>query len=657
LLGDNQRDKQMQRNHTIAIVLMTALVLVWFQFFAPPPPTRPLPSQEPAATDGSTDTQESPALSAIEKQAEVLRHAENPEVPEDGAGLVTSIQSLAYDPETAPATEYTLANDHLELVFTDVGARLKQSTVLVENGAPQPLVPQDDKFREDVAAYPMGLRFQDSYLGEALNGALWTHEPADGNSSLKFSIQLGEPFFAKITKTFALSSDYPNVIDVAVSFTNTGTESRLLGLENSEASYALSWVPNVASGDEDNRMAQQELVWRSEGENTHFATSKLERTEDGGPAKVMHSPDWVTIKSAYFVVAMKAEEFDARGWAAGTPEAFEVVLEVPRVEVPGGGTDTREFKVYLGPAQGASLAAAWPGLKSVHEFFTMFSFMDTFAKGLLFVVNWFYGTILANYGFAIIFLTIVVRSAMFPLTLKGMKSMKKMQKLAPHMEEIKKEVGDDQQEMQKRMMELYKERGVNPLGGCMPMLLQMPVFIALYRVYATAFEFRGAPFMGWITDLSEPDALFALPFVIPVPFTANGIDSFNLLPILMGLAMVASTKLMPTSGPVQNPQQKMMMTLMPVFFSVICYNMASGLNLYILTSTVLGIVQNYFIHVGDEEIGPKPGASGKPGKSKSGKKKGKPKHFYAAAQARKRESVKEQRRAKKKGRPGKAQDQ
>jgi YidC/Oxa1 family membrane protein insertase len=262
------------------------------------------------------------------------------------------------------------------------------------------------------------------------------------------------------------------------------------------------------------------------------------------------------------------------------------------------------------------------------------------------VLNWFYGNVIANYGFAIIFLTIVVRTAMFPLTLKGMKSMKKMQKLAPEMEKIKEEVGDDQQEMQKRMMELYKERGVNPLGGCMPMLLQMPVFIALYRVYATAFEFRGAPFLGWITDLSEPDALFMLPFTIPVPFTANGIDSFNLLPILMGLAMVASTKIMPTSGPVQNPQQKMMMTLMPIFFSVICYNMASGLNLYILTSTLLGIVQNYFIHVGDDEVTPKPGAT----KKGKGGKKSKPKHFYAAAQARKRELAKEQRRDKKKGR-------
>jgi YidC/Oxa1 family membrane protein insertase len=430
-----------------------------------------------------------------------------------------------------------------------------------------------------------------------------------------------------------------------VTYTNTSPEGRLLGLDT-EPAYSLFWAPNVSSGDEANMMMRQEIVWREGEENIHFQTGDLERPADGAKSKVMLSPDWVAVKSAFFIVAMKPDFDGARGWALGDPKHFQVALDVPRTEVPAGGADTRAFKVYLGPLQGHSLAAAWPGLNTSLEFFTMFGIMDTFAKGMLWMLNWFYFTIIANYGFAIIFLTIVVRLVMFPLTLKGMKSMKKMQKLAPEMEKIKAEIGDDQQELQKRMMELYRERGVNPLGGCMPMLLQMPVFIALYRVYAAAFEFRGAPFLGWITDLSKPDALFMLPFTIPVPFTANGVNSFNLLPILMGLAMVLSTKLMPTSGPAQNPQQKMIMTLMPVIFSVFCYNMASGLNLYILTSTLLGILQNYFVHVGDEELKAIPRAAAK--------KKARPKHFYAAAQARKKEAAREERRGKKKGPRGKA---
>ena len=657
MLGDNQRDKDMQRNHTIAILLMTALVLVYFYLVPLPKPVPESAPVEATKTEKPADPVEPveiDTVSAFEKQVEAVVASEEPESAADPSTIKASIAGLVYDPDTAPAKEYTLGNDHLALIFTDIGARLKQSTVLVEHGAPQSFVPQDPEKQEDQAEYPMGLRFQEKYLGDLLNRLRWTEVASPDERSLQFSISLPEPFNAKITKTFSLSPDHPSVLKVDVSFTNTGSKPRLLGLDQSEASYSLYWAPNVESGDTNNRLAHQQLVWRENGVNTYLRTSKLAPPEEGEYVKVMPAPDWVAVKSAYFVVAMKADYEGAQGWVKGDPENFQLALNVPRTEVPAGATDTRSFEVYLGPAQGASLAAAWPGLKSVLQFFTMFGFMDTFAKAMLYFLTWFHAHIIANYGVAIIVLTLLVRSAMFPLTLKGTKSMKKMQMLGPEMERIKKEVGDDQQEQQRRMMELYKERGVNPLGGCMPMFLQMPVFFAMYRVYATAFEFRGAPFVGWIKDLSAPDALYHLSFSIPVPLMANGIDTINLLPILMGIAMVASSKIMPTSGPVQNPQQKMMMTFMPVMFSFICYNMASGLNLYILTSTVLGMAQNYFIHVSADEVGPKSGTSKK---STSGKKS-KPKHFYAAAQARKREAAKEQRREKKKkGRAGKGQDQ
>ncbi len=344
------------------------------------------------------------------------------------------------------------------------------------------------------------------------------------------------------------------------------------------------------------------------------------------------------MRSAYFVVAMKPGFEQAKGWAVGNPQHFRVGLGAPRAEVAPGETVSWQYRVYLGPNKGEPLAAAWEGLDQVWKFFTMFEVMDKFAKLLLGVLKWFHGNVLANYGLAIIFLTVLVRGAMFPLTLKSMKSMKKMQMLAPEMEKLKQEVGDDQQELQKRMMELYKERGVNPLGGCLPILLQLPVFIALYRMLWSAIELRRAPFMLWIQDLSEPDRLLQLPFEIPLPFGASGIDSLNLLPILMGVSMLLSQKLMPTSGPAQNPQQKMLMNLMPVIFSVLFYNMAAGLCLYILTSTLLGIAQNYFVHVSDAEL-----------KAKKPKKKPRlaGRHFYSAAQARKREMAKEIRREKK----------
>ncbi len=168
------------------------------------------------------------------------------------------------------------------------------------------------------------------------------------------------------------------------------------------------------------------------------------------------------------------------------------------------------------------------------------------------------------------------------------------------------------------------------------MFLQLPVFIALYRMLWSAFELRRAPFMLWITDLSEPDRLINLSFAIPIPFSTMAIHSINLLPILGAVAMVLSVKLTPSSGPAMNPQQKMMMTIMPVFFSIFCYNLASGLNLYILISTLLGIGQNLIVQNIDIDVD-----------VKEKKPLTRAKHFYSIAQARKRQMNKEVRRDKK----------
>jgi len=355
-------------------------------------------------------------------------------------------------------------------------------------------------------------------------------------------------------------------------------------------------------------------------------------------------PEWAAICSAYFTVALKPEFEPADVWFHGTPNVFRVGLGAPRTELAPGATVEYDYLAYMGPrSQTAlhdpSLRDKWDSLQTALAFFTTFTFMDWFAKLLLTILIWFHDTVIANYGLAIIFLTLIVRIVMFPLTWKSMLSMKKMSKLAPEMEKLKAECGDDQQELQKRMMELYRERGVSPLGGCLPMLLQMPVFIALYRMLWSAFELRGAPFMLWITDLSEPDRLLMLPFKIPLPFSELPLESLNLLPILMAVAMVVSQKLMPMSGPVQNQQQKVLMTFMPIFFAVITYNMASGLNLYILVSTLLGIAQNFLIQGMDVDVEPV-----------KRKKPAKPRHFYDLARARQREMNKEIRKQKQRSR-------
>ena len=181
---------------------------------------------------------------------------------------------------------------------------------------------------------------------------------------------------------------------------------------------------------------------------------------------------------------------------------------------------------------------------------------------------------------------------------------------------------------------------MNPVSGCLPRFAQLPIFIALYRMLWSAYELRGAPFIFWIKDLSEPDRLLHVPALANLPWIFAHLQDINLLPILSALAMMASVKLTPMSGPVQNPQQKMMMTIMPVFFSVFCYSLASGLNLYILTSTVLGIAQSYVVRMQEVE---------KPEKVKPKKKQ----HFYTAAVEKKKQAARDlkekKRKEKKKG--------
>jgi YidC/Oxa1 family membrane protein insertase len=243
------------------------------------------------------------------------------------------------------------------------------------------------------------------------------------------------------------------------------------------------------------------------------------------------------------------------------------------------------FHLYAGPKEHDTLAAFNIGLEHVIDF----GFFSIIARPLFWVLKFFY-SFLGNYGWAIVLITIVTRIPFIPLLNKSQKSMKKMQEIQPLMNDIKEKYKKDSQRMQKEMMELYKKHKVSPLGGCLPMLLQIPVFFALYQVLLRAIELRGAPFMLWITDLSAPDTLIGhIPAMIPL------IGGFALgpLPLLMGATMFIQQKMTPSS---MDPTQAKMMLAMPIIFTFMFLNFASGLVLYWLVNNILGIIQQYFVN-------------------------------------------------------------
>ena len=226
---------------------------------------------------------------------------------------------------------------------------------------------------------------------------------------------------------------------------------------------------------------------------------------------------------------------------------------------------------------------------------------------------WFFHTLaFGDWGIAIIVLVIIVRACLHPITKKSQVNMMRMQKMGPEVERLKKKYGDDKDGLNKAMMQFYKEQGFAPVLGCLPMFLQMPIWIALWGALQSTFELRQAPFLWnltWIKDLAKPDALISWsPITLPFDVT---VSSLNFLPVLMGVVFYLQQKFTPkppATTPEQEQQQKMMQW-MSLLFPLFLYKGPSGLNLYILTSTTMGIFENKIIrdHIKQREEAEKAG--------------------------------------------------
>ncbi len=229
-------------------------------------------------------------------------------------------------------------------------------------------------------------------------------------------------------------------------------------------------------------------------------------------------------------------------------------------------TSPSQLEIYAGPKSSETIAAVDHKLDKIIRF-GMFGFIG---KPLLYVLNWLY-SIFGNYGVAIIVLTLLIRIVFYPLSYKSYKSMREMAKLQPKLKELQAKYKGKPDQLNKATMELYKKHKVNPFGGCLPMLIQIPVFFALYNVLLNAIELRGAPFVLWITDLSSK-------------------DPYYILPIIMGITMYIQQKLTPATG---DPTQQKLMMFLPVIFTIMFMSFPSGLVLYWTTNNILTLLQQF----------------------------------------------------------------
>jgi len=300
-----------------------------------------------------------------------------------------------------------------------------------------------------------------------------------------------------------------------------------------------------------------------------------------GPVTVTGNYSFAGIEDQYFVAAFLPEHattVEMTTFSDSTPTPLET-KELPFAGTAVGDGPVNQFALYVGPKDYDILRSVNPKLEQVVDF----GWLSFLAKPLFLIVNWLTDRAIHNYGWSIIAVTVALNFVLFPLKLTSMKSMKKMQALQPQIKEINdkyKNIGlrdPKKAEQNQEVMELYKKHGVNPMGGCVPMLLQIPFFIAFYKVFSVSVEMRGAHWL-WVTDLSQPEHL-----------------AIHVLPIIMIVSQFAMQKMTPTTTG-GDPSQQRMMQFMPLIFGFMFYNLSSGLVLYYLTSNLVGVVQQLFFN-------------------------------------------------------------
>ncbi len=382
------------------------------------------------------------------------------------------------------------------------------------------------------------------------------------------------------------------------------------------------------------RSANEAFLWAA-AVNRYFAAIVVPT-----PAEPNGVVDWIAGKAGAHY-DLSAGRRDPRLDTIGVQLSSTQVVLGPAGET--GGSKSFPFQVYVGPKDKSRFDknALYRRLGFVQTIDFMGccclpgSVISPLAFAILAIMKWMY-FVIPNYGVVIIILVLLMRLVLHPVTRHSQVAMSKMSELGPRAEEIKKKYGSNKAEMNKKLMELYREQGASPLTAFLPMFVQIPIWAALWSALYTTIDLRGAAFLPvWITDLSAPDAIVSWP-PVTLPLLGWTIHSLNLLPILMGVAFYLQQKLMPMQQPsaATNPQvaqqQKIMMIMMPLLFPLMLYNAPSGVNLYIMASTFAGVVEQYVIkkHIEGKKKQQAQGLIAATSKTGGKVKKKKPKPFY-----------------------------
>lgn len=576
-------DKSTQLRLLVAVLLSIAVMAVWGLLFPPPKPApqtqAPMESgQAPAGATKPTPIPSGPAAKA----------------PAPATPAVSPAKPVA---PRAAAEEKTIVveNDLYRVEFSNRGGVVRswQLKKYKDNHKPpRTLDVVHPDAAQQLGTWPLSLALDNTELEAQANGALYevtlvpigsTPAPTESGAATASLRAPAELTFTwsdgrlAVTKRLKLSSSYIVELDSEVSF------------EGKPLAHAIAWRGGFG---DDTVYAAPELVrvmFRTGGKTQALDHKKLGNPDNRSLRWLQEGTfAYAGIEDRYFAAVFLPRAAGPGGIGAGVALWHwklerEAVREKKQVKEPvaeiAAGTSVPGpvgLRLYVGPKDLEELGKITPPLTDLVDF----GWFGIIARPLFYSLKWLYRYV-HNYGWAIVLMTIVINTLLFPLKVKSWRSMQKMQKVQPEIkaiqEKYKKYSARDprKQEMNKDVMAIYKREGVSPMGGCLPMLLQMPIWFALYQMLNATIELRHAPWIFWIRDLSAQ-------------------DPYYILPILMTVTMFWMQKMTPTTT--TDPMQQKMMNLMPLFFGVLFLKMMSGLVLYILTSNLIGIAQQGYLN-------------------------------------------------------------
>lgn len=574
----------MDKQTTIAFVLIGIILVVWLYMTAPEPVV-----EKPKQTDSTTIV-----IDTLQKEQEIKPIVKEPKTQEN----IPTQDTVSRKNEKIT----TIENEVFIVELSNIGGNIHKVFLKDFNNWYSINDKSNDYYEKSVQLinYSRGNTYNLSFVstdGKAINTGdyTFTSDKAPGKYQIngkdsiiiRFTWKVGER--QEIIKSYKFNGSSYEI----------GSKIELSGMRDviSNNAYDLVWnngLRFVEYNTVDEANYSNSSVYYGDEQAILDASSVGEKVQEDYHGRI----DWIAVRNKYFAAVIIPDnpsnvdgaylEGDREQISAhGVEEYYNARLILP---FKNTDNESRSFKLYIGPVDYNKLKSLGSHLKALVDFGSFFGLkfvVRPIAEYVLLPLFNFLHLFIPNYGFVIVVFSLIIKIVVYPLTKQSYQSMKKMQLLQPKIAEIKEKYKDDQQKLNKETMKLYQTYGVNPAGGCLPMLLQMPIFVALWGLFRTAIELRQQPFILWIKDLSQPDVIYNLGFKLPL----FGIQEISGLALLMGITTFIQQKMT-----MKDPKQKAMVYVMPIFLTILFMSFPSGLNLYYFLFNLFSIAQQQYIN-------------------------------------------------------------